>query len=201
MENRSPESGMELVLDNRKLIVAFAILIAVCGCFFVLGFVEGRRQATQEVARNQLRDSMAASAEQPKKQTDERAPQEQLDWYKSVSDRDATAAKTASKPAAIPQSEPTPARATAAEPAVAVQPPAAPAAKTVYSVQVGVFKNRDKVEAEQKSLKAKGYEGYIDQLDSGVFSLRVGKFDSRAEAVAMSHRLKSDGFAALIKAK
>ncbi len=74
-------------------------------------------------------------------------------------------------------------------------------ARTTYCVQVGVFKNRDKVEAVGKALKAKGYQSYIETLDSGAYSLRVGKFDLRAEAVAMSHRLKSDGFAALIKAK
>ncbi|HYK89454.1 MAG TPA: SPOR domain-containing protein [Acidobacteriota bacterium] len=209
MENRAPESGLELVLDNRKLIVAFVLLIAVCGCFFVLGFVEGKRQGIQEGSRStaaavpaeqsEAKTSVAAPA---KNQSEDKAAKEKLDWYKSVSSRDGT-----SKSVAAPDKEkgaaPKDAKETAAKPAPSTTAPSgqAAAAKTEYSVQVGVFKDRDKVEAAAKRLKSKGYQCYIESLDTGVHSLRVGHFESRAEAVALSHRLKADGFAALIKAK
>ncbi len=214
MENRAPESGLELVLDNRKLIVAFVLLIAICGCFFILGFVEGKRQGIQETTRNSASvapasksDSKDQAGEPGQKAPEDRAAKEQLDWYKSVNSP-GEPAKTLVKPPA--ESAKTTAPSKPAKEAAAKSAPSAAAAatstppsssKTVYSVQVGVFKNRDKVEAVAKLLKSKGYQSYIEPYDSGIYSLRVGRFDSRAEAVALSRRLKADGFAALIKAK
>jgi hypothetical protein len=55
MTDREPEAGHELVLDNRKLIIAFAVLIAICGAFFVLGFMEGRRQGFQDGMQTEAR--------------------------------------------------------------------------------------------------------------------------------------------------
>ncbi len=212
MENRAPESGLELVLDNRKLIVAFVVLIAVCGCFFILGFVEGKRQGIQETTRNTASatpgsqaDAKVQDGEPGRKQPEDRAAKEQLDWYKSVNSP-SEPAKTLVKPPAGSTKPTAPSKA-AKEAAARPEPPSTAAsnppssAKTVYSVQVGVFKNRDKVEAVAKQLKSRGYQSYIEPYDSGIYSLRVGRFDSRAEAVALSRRLKADGFAALIKAK
>ena len=38
------DAGLDLVLDNRKLILVFAFLMLLCGGFFVFGFIEGKRQ-------------------------------------------------------------------------------------------------------------------------------------------------------------
>ena len=46
-DKRSRDAGTELILDNRKLILAFGALAVVCGAFFVLGFIEGKRQGIQ----------------------------------------------------------------------------------------------------------------------------------------------------------
>ena len=35
MTERDQESGFEIVVDNRKRIIAFAVIILICGCFFV----------------------------------------------------------------------------------------------------------------------------------------------------------------------
>jgi cell division septation protein DedD len=189
---------LELVLDNRKLIVAFVLLIAVCGCFFVLGFVEGKRQAAQEAVRNvpsgEQPESRAAAVIPEKKPGEEAPAKESLDWYKNVSGKGAPPAKISEKPALPPpKAAGTPSGAAAGREVVS--------GKTSYSVQVGVFKDRSRVDAVAKRLKTKGYQYYVEPFDSGGFSLRVGRFDSRAEAVALSHKLKADGFAALIKAK
>jgi cell division septation protein DedD len=202
MENRAPESGLELVLDNRKLIIAFVLLLAVCGCFFVLGFVEGKRQGTQEAVRNispgsgaEKADTGAVAGTPEKKEIQEPAAKEQLDWYKNVGNKSTPPARSTEKHAvSLPQQA-------GAPPAVANAGKTAVSGKASYSVQVGVFKDRSRVEAVARRLKAKGYQYYIEPFDSGGFSLRVGRFDSRAEAVALSHRLKADGFPALIKAK
>ena len=44
MERYPAQPGYELVLDARRLIIACVLVIFVCGVFFVLGFVEGKRQ-------------------------------------------------------------------------------------------------------------------------------------------------------------
>ncbi len=206
MENRPPDSGLELVLDNRKLIVAFVVLLAVCGCFFILGFVEGKRQGVQEATRNTAAaipggqsEMRTPGGEPDKKQPDDRASKEPLDWYKSVSSRNQVPKTLAKPPAPPPKASPS--KAPGQETAAKTQSNPASAAKTVYSVQVGVFKNRDTVDAEAKRLKSKGFDNYIERLESGSYSLRVGRFDTRGEAVAMGHRLKAAGFATLIKAK
>ena len=48
MMDDASESGLELVLDNRKIVIGFVLLIFICGCFFVIGFIEGKRQGFQE---------------------------------------------------------------------------------------------------------------------------------------------------------
>jgi cell division protein FtsN len=48
MADHEAEAGHEVVLDNRKLIVLFVVLIAFCGGFFVVGFMEGKRQGFQD---------------------------------------------------------------------------------------------------------------------------------------------------------
>ena len=35
MTDREDESGFELVVDRRVYIIAFAVVILICGCFFV----------------------------------------------------------------------------------------------------------------------------------------------------------------------
>lgn len=93
MANNEVESGLELVLDNRKLIVAFALLIAICGCFFVVGFIEGKRQGVQEgnLAATETAPKPVPAAEQlppetpVKEEAKPAAPEvtdQPLDWYK-----------------------------------------------------------------------------------------------------------------------
>jgi cell division septation protein DedD len=216
MENRAPESGLELVLDNRKLIVAFALLITICGCFFVLGFIEGKRQGVQEATRNaaptsegEARDAKAAVGGSGNKPGEERSAKEQLDWYKSVNNRAAAGSKGLDKTAGAPAKEATPpksegdvAASGASRSAAAVQNQL-PEVKTTYSVQVGAFRQREQAEAKVKMLKSKGYDQcFIEPptSDQQLFLLKVGKFESRAEAVSMRLRLKKDGITSFIKA-
>ncbi len=204
MDDRASESGMNFVVDNRKIIIAFALLIALCGCFFVIGFVEGKRQGAQVGSRisGDQRDLRAASGEQGKKAPDEKSTKAQLDWYKSINDKGAAGSKpeekktSASTKAAETPKQP---QASSARPAAAAQS-ATPPAKTIYSVQCGVFKDRGKAEAAANTLKSKGYQSYIESSTAGIYALRVGRYESRAEAVAMRNRLKQDGFDAFLKA-
>ena len=98
MVDNSSDSGYELVLDNRRLIVAFIVLILFCGCFFVIGFVEGKRQGYQagsQSAAESAAKPVADEAKEPERPAvvadsgtpavKENAEKQRLNWYKNVS--------------------------------------------------------------------------------------------------------------------
>ncbi|MBN2338457.1 MAG: SPOR domain-containing protein [Acidobacteria bacterium] len=225
MTDREPEAGHELVLDNRKLIIAFAVLIAICGAFFVLGFMEGRRQGFQDGMQTALETAPGGTAptagtpgEAPAAGTKEEIAESDLDWYRSVNRREGDPAiaprldpaprPPEPVPEAAPEPEAAPRQAAATSRAAA---PAAPPARrpqaraasdgVTYSVQVGAFRARREAESAGRSLREKGFTGRIEVPDSpeGFYLVKVGKFATRAEAAAMQLRLKNSGFKCFIK--
>jgi cell division protein FtsN len=220
MDRQPVEPGFEFVLDNRKLIVIFAVLIAVCAGFFVFGFVEGKRQALKpEIQKTPVvpsnPETAAAPAEDnkvpsnPAPAVSDPAIRDQLEWYKNVKDRRESAAKRKESPArakAAKKVEP-PSPTGAATPETRVAPPTtesspgvSPAGKPTYSVQVAAYRNRRDAEARAEALKSKGYEFLIEPSSTKeLYHLKVGKFDSRDEAAAMEKKLRHDGFSTLIK--
>jgi cell division protein FtsN len=206
MVDNSSDSGYELVLDNRRLIVAFIVLILFCGCFFVIGFVEGKRQGYQAGSQSTVESAakpVADEAKEPErpavvadsgmpavKENDEK---QRLNWYKNVSGQEQ---KNEITP---PPAEPAPApKKETAKPAAV----SAPAVSAGYTVQVGAFRQRQQVEVKARLLRAKGFDCRIEvpQSSEELYLLKVGQFKSRAEAVAMQLRLKKSGISSFIKA-
>ncbi len=197
MVHHAADAGAQFVLDNRKLIVGFALLIVLCGTFFVIGFMEGKRQGIQR-AKEQIQTTPAnetaiadlnaavpdKTVKAESKPLADKSVREQLDWYKSVNRREETKANGAPAPHKKP-----------------VERQAAPQ-RTTYTVQVGAFKLRREAETKAAALKAAGYDYLIEPggKDEPLFLLKVGKFESRTEAVAMQLKLKKDGFSTFIKA-
>jgi len=214
MDPRGAEAGTELVLDNRKLILSFLLLIVVCGAFFVIGFMEGKRQAIHAQAESlapaaaDVAGQAAGSSElKPEGGTagQDRSVREQLDWYRSVQGNDAEPGKKAesariSNPPAgaeakKPAASPADAGAGGAPPAIL------PKAGVTYSVQVGAFRQRSEAEVRLGMLKAKGFEGVIEppSAPDGLHLVKVGRFKTRAQAVALELRLEKAGFSCFIK--
>jgi cell division protein FtsN len=193
-------------LDNRKLVVAFVVLILICGCFFVVGFVEGKRQGYQagslaavESASKRAPSGATETESRPAAAADSEAPaakedveKQQLNWYKNVSGQEQ---KNRIKP--LPR-EPAPApRKEPVKPAAS----SAPGATSGYTVQVGAFRQRQQVEAKAKLLRSQGFDCRIEvpQSSEDLYLLKVGRFKSRAEAAAMQLRLNKSGFSSFIK--
>lgn len=226
MDPRGHESGTEFVLDNRKLIIAFLLLIVACGAFFVIGYMEGKRQLAQAPAQtpqpaaestpaNPQPDSEAKNASAPTPQSggDLRiAIRDQLNWYKNVQKGNpgsaagvpVTAATT--PPGSDKSVEATASKAAIREtPATAAAPksatPAAKTGKTSYTVQVGAFTRLREAELNADALKSKGFTPFIEEPISPdqFFRVKVGRFDTRAEAVAMQNKLRNAGYFAIIK--
>ena len=214
MTENETDSGVEVVLDNRKIILAFIVLIAICGGFFVLGFVEGKRQGHQAVMQRvaeieTIESSAVTQAQPPETETvqdsvssKDDTEEQPLNWYKNVS---------------RPEEEPEiAARATSggsnkadAKAAAEAKTPSTPkteerALRTgsiSYSVQVGAFVKQEEAETRARELRSKGFENRIEPPvpPSQFYFVKVGRFDTRAEAVATQIRLKENGFSCFIK--
>jgi cell division protein FtsN len=209
-------SGNEFVLDNRKLIIGFMLLIAICGAFFAVGFLEGKRQAVQARAdrpssglagtpSEAAARAVATTPATPAKNgpAEDRSVREQLDWYKTVQRGDA-ATRTAAEPPKSANTEPAQAE-KVTRPAAGTQKPAAvpkaTSGEATYTVQVGAFRQRHEAESKADALKTRGYSFVIESpaTADGLFLVKVGNFNSRADAVAMEKRLRKDGFNCFIK--
>jgi cell division protein FtsN len=206
MTEHEMESGFELVLDYRKLIVAFAVFIAICGCFFVWGFMAGKRQGMQlsaiadsdsaagvvmEEVPPSTADTDNAVSDAPSLEAD--AVQKDLEWYQSVN-------KKEDDPAGVqPPREPILAKETTADSSAAGS--ISNTEPATYSVQVGAFKQRPEAEAQALDVRSKGFDSRIEPPASSgqLYHVKVGKFGTRAEAVALQLRLKQNGFSCFIK--
>ncbi len=219
MDQRNAELGTELVLDNRRLILGFVLLVALCGACFVIGFMEGKRQAIQAKIDAMAPASLAAAppnlpastagqsadrAPEPSPAKD-RAGRDQLDWYKNIQRGDIEIRKPAPKteiapPAAADKTStiaPTQAkRATPPAPDVAV-----PAAKISYSVQVGAFRQLNEAEGKVSAVKAQGFDCFVEppKTPDQLYLVKVGRFATRADARAMQLKLTKAGFSCFIK--
>ncbi len=221
MDYHPADGGSQLILDNRKIIIAFALLILICGAFFVIGFMEGKRQATQRTAEKPVESSVAAvktSPQIPAIKTDSTPPvvpedkgvRDKLNWYDSVNKRADEGVKGLESPGSMKaaaagtapvRSAPGFGQASASPGSKPKPTPSVSASKVTYSVQVGAFRHRTEAETKAEQLRAKRYP-YVIEPSGGadqLFLLKVGKYESRADAVAMQNRLKKDGFSTFIK--
>jgi len=223
MADHDAETGHEVVLDNRKLIVAFIVLIAICGCFFVVGYKEGKQQGFQEGSQTaaetahkgtpQTQAPKPATADSGATPPKEDPGEQQLNWQKVVTSEEAKESSHISKPVKEPVKEPVkdsvkePVRDIEKKPVAdsEVKPkPQANAAHSeavTYSVQVGAFRVRHEVESKAKTLRSQGYDCRIEEPQSpeDLYLLKVGKYTLRAEAVAMQLRLKKSGLKSFVK--
>jgi len=206
MTERDMESGFELDLDNRKLILIFVVLIVICGCFFIWGYMAGKRQGMQLSATADMDAAKAVEMESPTAPaagTDEAiaeipsmqedAVQQDLDWYQSVNKEGNETANVQPSRASVPAKKESTASSTTRS---SVKP-----ATVTYSVQVGAFKRRPEAENHARNVRAKGFDSRVEPPESAgqLFLVKVGKFDTRAEAVAVQSRLKNNGFSCFVK--
>ncbi len=196
MAENASEAGMEVVLDNRKIIIAFILLIAIFGCSFVVGFVEGKRQGYQEgiqasvesmpggatdsaqVQATQPADSSPV-AETPKENTEEQP----LDWYKTVNRKEGEPDSTQKiMPAPPPKIAPV---ATADAAAKQKRPPVSGTASTIT-------KTADEPIAETASKTAP--KPAATAAGPITYSVQVGAFRQKSESDVKARALKAKGF-------
>jgi cell division protein FtsN len=216
MNQYSSDSGFQLIIDNRKIVIAGVFLLLVCGAFFVIGYMEGKRQGIRSAENSAMAGTPSGglqSQARPDKagdqsKTDENPVRDQLSWYNDVNKsgkapvqgleakRTETASGTGSGSGSTAVSGELPAKSENPRPS---EP--AKTGQVTYSVQIGAFKYRKEAETKAAELKAKKYNSIIEAPSDSeqLFLLKVGRFESRADAVAAQNRLKKDGFKTFIK--
>ncbi len=203
MTEREIESGFELVVDNRKLIVIFAVVVVVCGCFFVWGFMAGKRQGMQLSAIADLDTSTATGMEGTPPVTtgvgeetadvpplEEEAVEKDLDWYQSVHKEENEPIGVQPPRASSPAKKPTETSSAAGS--------NVKSAAVTYSVQIGAFNGRSAAEALAQNVRSMGFDSRVESSEK-LYHVKVGKLDTRAEAKAVQLRLKNSGFNGYIK--
>jgi len=189
MVDREAESGHELVLDNRKLIIAFVVLIAICGCFFVVGFIEGKRQgfqdgqASAETAHKANPASVQAQTQKPAAADASAAPVKensaspQLNWPKVVTAGDpkdtSLTAKAVTEPASKPVKE--------------------PVKDTVIKPVKEAAKEAGKKPAAESGPKPKP-QANAARSEPVAYSVQVGAFRVRHEVETKAKMLRSQGY-------
>jgi cell division protein FtsN len=210
MAYRDADSGRELVLDNRKLLIIFLVFIVILGVAFVLGFIEGKRQGIQQgeqaavdtARRANPADAQAAAAKPPASEAAAPAAKEdagdpQMSWYGNLNRKDKGTEGARPAPASPKVSV-----VEAKHPAKPPKPEdASQSGSTTYSVQAGAFREKSEVETKAKALRSQGYDCRIEapQSRDGFYLLKVGRYKTRAEAVAMKKRLDKNGTFSIIK--
>lgn len=194
MTDNEMDSGFEWVLDNRRLIAAFSILIIICGGFFVWGYWMGKRQG-EIAASGSLRagepgreDRDLSTSEGPVAEIqpiEEDEAREDLGWYKSVNDSEMD----------TPGIEPSRTEVKRTPPETGTSPSAG-AVQNTYSVQVGAFKTRKQAETVAEDIRAKGFQSRIEAPPSpnGLYRVKVGRYNTRPEAMADQLSLKKKGY-------
>ena len=205
-ERHSDDPGLQFVLDNRRLIVGFALLVVLCGGFFILGFVEGKRQANADhVAGPPEGGATASIAGQPSASGEAATPSSNRSDAAEPPGAEPTKAapaQTAAQAGPRTDARASESREPAGRPAVVPRKPPT-SSKVEYTIQVGAFRQRKEVDIKAAMLKAKGYDCAIEapQAPDQLFLLQVGRFETRAEAVRMQLKLRNDGFASFIKSR
>jgi cell division septation protein DedD len=78
------------------------------------------------------------------------------------------------------------------------------AARTVFSIQIGSFKNKKNADRIRQKLTGQGYDCYIDPPGGDhdrFYRVKVGRFGSKEEASMLARKLKKKGYATKICTK
>lgn len=204
--------------DSRKLIIGFVAALVICGCFFVLGFMEGKHQGeSRSIVGTDLsseKNTTTAPLRDGDADSSQTSAAPQSVWPENVLTENRPAAPPS--PQAItplqtnpePKPEPKPApKEPAGKPAAkdagkkpSSETPAA-SVKKIYTVQVGAFSALREAESRVKELKNKGFKARIEENSPAKtrYLVKVGSFKDRNEALSMESRLKKSGFDCFIK--
>jgi len=182
MKENEMESGFELVLDNRRLIAAFAVLIVICGAFFVLGYATGKRQggiaAVDSLSSTGSSGDLASTTETGEAIAGDET--EDLQWYQSANNG-------RKEPIGV---SPAKSSGTTARSA------AGSSGSISYSIQLGAFSTRQRAKDLADEVQSKGFESIMEGPEGSkrLYTVKVGRFKSREEGSLVQLDLIKNGY-------
>lgn len=216
---KNRDGQLEVVLENRQLLLTFFVMVGFCGIFFALGYVVGRNTLTSGVKVAPAASSSTDASSKPSPMPaplyanepppaapagegggEPAAPATDLNFYQSVEEKAPEAKLTPAEPAAsaaAASAQPVAASASAA--VVLAQTAAAPAAPG-FLVQVSALTRREDASTlvsllQGKKLPVQVIEGPGDKL----FHVVVGPYPAQKQAEQTKSLLEQDGFRPIIK--
>jgi cell division protein FtsN len=224
-QNETNDDNDDVVdIDNRKMTLVGIGFLAICGFFFVVGYIMGHGAAPAPVkytdagdaGNSKAKDDYDSKAYNRMDEIDNETymPPSAVTGSPSARQENSgsAAAVSAVEPPAIsvlpvyadkpkPQPKETSgnsARASAEKPSPSVKQAAS--AKPLYAVQVAAFHARREAESKANELETKGFEPRIEPppTPGDYYRIKVGGFATRAEAAKMAEQLKKSGFETMI---
>ena len=190
------EQDQEITLGTGRLLGLFFGLVIVCGLFFSMGFLLGRKTVPEAAAATNTPSLAAAGPEKPSPtRTDAKpdcatpadcteAAKEELTFYKAVEQNEP---KARLEPASAPAPSKT-------------EHPHRAAVASGYMVQVAAVTKQEDAEALVHALRRKSYRvlatsGSSDKL----YHVQVGPFSELKDAESTRTKLISDGYNPILK--
>lgn len=208
---KNPDGQVELVLENRQLLLIFFLIVAFCGVFFALGYIVGRNTFSGVARVAQAASSEAEAVSKPSPMpppinsnrnpqnspdattsSDQASPATDLSFYQSAEEK-APEAKLVP-----PESPNTPPSDSSRAPAAEKQP--APVSPEGIYIQVSALTRREDADAlvalfKEKKLPVVVTSGTNDTL----FHVLVGPYKTEKDALHAKAMLELDGFRPIIK--
>jgi len=202
------EQDVEVTLGTGKLLGLFFGMVVVCAIFFGLGYSMGKNaapagslvtEAGPVASQAGPKPTAAKPAGAPVQPDATPAPagtpsQNDLTFYKSTEQKDATAKLTPAAEAKAPAAAP------------AATPPAKPAAAPEthsgagYVVQVAAVKRQEDADALADALRKKNYPVFVMGTGSDkLIRVQIGPFSELKQAEEMKAKLAGDGYNAIVK--
>ena len=183
---------VEISLGTGRLLGLFFALVVVCGIFFGLGYTLGRSlsptAAPAEAAPVPAPiHAKPKAADNPPAEAANASPANDLTFYKTVEQKDAT-------PQLTPATNPAPT-------STASVPPAEMPHSSAYVVQIAAVSKKDDAEALVGVLRKKNYPVFLtgNAPSDSLFHVQVGPFNDLKDAEAMRGRLAGDGYTPIVK--
>ncbi len=184
-ETAGGKKGKKVLL---ALLAVLVIVVGVAGALYYTGLIPGAGLQTKVPA------APPRTVEKPKKP--EPLPAAETEKQPVAEEKTASAPAAAQTPVAATAPHaaevqtPSPKTSPAQPPATKAAPASKPSGKTVYSVQVGVFKNETNAATLSKKLKEKGYDAFTLKSDvkgkGVIYRVLVGKFEDRKKSREMA---------------
>lgn len=190
----TPKKGMRRIHSKSSYLIPAVALVAViliAGGFLLYKGLRTGTKVQKPVMARPARPVQPQTAEVSRPQE---PPQQQPASEGKSAPATAPAAPTSSVSAPAPKPvtpPPTPAPAQVPQPT----PVSKPAGKTIFSVQLGAFKNETSAEALTKKFKEKGYESFLHKSaskDKGtLYRVLIGRFEDRKESLKQAGIIQS----------